>query len=475
MERASGVLLHISSLYGDYGIGSFGKEAKEFIDFLKSCGFSYWQVLPLCMVDECNSPYKSFSAFGGNPYFIDLPSLFEDGLITKAELDESRQKTPYTAEYKRLAEERFKLLKKASERVLNRNEIEEFIDNNKYLSDFCKFMSLKDSNKNLPWYEWKKTDTSTLFTWKFIQYTFFKQWEKVKAYANQKCIKIIGDIPIYVSLDSADVWGNREQFLLDEKGRPKRIAGVPPDYFSADGQLWGNPLYNWENMKKDGYHWWLDRISHNLKMFDGVRIDHFRAFESCWAVEYGSKTAKCGEWLKGPGVDLIYEIQKVQGTHIIIAEDLGHITKEVEELVKVSGFLQMRVFQFGFFDNENNPHLPHNYVKNCVAYTGTHDNNTLLGYLWELDSDKRRRMLEYCGFKGDNWENGYDNMIRTVFSSHAELVILPIQDLLGYGADTRLNIPGKSDGNWQYRVTKEQILSIEKNKFLRLNELYKRI
>lgn len=475
MKRASGVLLHISSLYGDYGIGSFGKEAKEFIDFLKSCGFSYWQVLPFCMVDECNSPYKSFSAFGGNPYFIDLPTLFKDGLITKAELDASHQKTPYKAEYKRLVKERFKLLKKASERVLNRDEIENFIDSNKYLSDFCKFMSLKDANENLPWYEWEKADESTLFAWKFIQYTFFKQWEKIKIYANQKGIKIIGDIPIYVSLDSADVWGNKEYFLLDENDRPEKIAGVPPDYFSPDGQLWGNPIYNWDNMKKDGYRWWIDRISHNLKLFDGVRIDHFRAFESCWAVDYGLKNARCGDWLKGPGTDLIYEIQKIQGENIIIAEDLGHITKEVEELVKVSGFLGMRVFQFGFLDNDDNAHLPHNYVKNCVAYTGTHDNNTLLGFLWELDSDKRTRMLEYCGYMGDNWEKGYDSLIRAVFESHASLVILPIQDLLGYGADTRLNIPGKSDGNWQYRVTKEQIESIDKNKFLRLNELYKRM
>lgn len=477
MKRASGVLMHISSLYGDYGIGSFGCEAIEFIDFLKSCGFSYWQTLPFCMVDECNSPYKSYSAFGGNPYFVDLPTLYDEGLITKEELDSSRQQTPYSAEFVRLYHTRCDLLITASKRVINKVEIEEFIDNNKYLSDFCKFMALKHKNNQAPWYEWsdEEYDEDTLFGWKFIQFKFFEQWAKIKKYANENGIKIIGDIPIYVSLDSADVWANKGQFLLDEKNFPTHIAGVPPDYFCPDGQLWGNPLYNWEKMKESNYRWWQDRIKHNFVMFDGVRIDHFRALESYWAVPATEETAKHGTWEKGPGMDLIRKIKEICGENFVIAEDLGLITKEVEQLVSDSGFPGMRVFQFAFMNNENNPHLPHNYINNSIAYTGTHDNNTLLGYLWELDAWTKGRMLEYCGYTNPDWEGGYDSIIRAMFSSNAGIVILPIQDLLGYGSDTRLNIPGKADGNWQYRVTKEQINTIDKNKFRHFNELYHRM
>lgn len=477
MKRASGVLLHISSLYGEYGCGSFGREAMEFVDFLKSCGFSYWQVLPLCMVDECNSPYKSYSAFGGNPYFVDLPTLCDEGLITKEELDASRQQTPYSAEYVRLYHTRCNLLIEASKRVINRAEINEFIDKDKYLSDFCKFMALKHKNNQAPWYEWESNeyDEEVLFGWKFIQFKFFAQWAKVKEYANKNGIKIIGDIPIYVSQDSADVWGNKEQFLLDERNNPTQVAGVPPDYFCPDGQLWGNPLYDWQKMKETDYRWWQDRLSHNFKMFDGVRIDHFRALESYWAVPATDETAKCGKWCKGPGMDIIEKIHQIQGENFIIAEDLGHITKEVEQLVFDSGFPGMRVFQFAFMNNENNPHLPHNYINNSIAYTGTHDNNTLLGYMWELDGWTKGRMLEYCGYTDPDWERGYDSIIRTIYASNAGLVILPVQDLLGYGSDTRLNIPGKAHGNWQYRVTKEQINSIDKNKFKHLNELYHRI
>ncbi len=477
MKRASGVLMHISSLYGEYGIGSFGKEAKEFVDFLVRGGFSYWQVLPFCVVDECNSPYKSYSAFGANPYFVDLPTLYEEGLITKEELENAKQKTPYTAEYERLAEERVGLLTKASQRVENRDEIESFIENNKYLADFCKFMSLKAQNNQKAWYQWESDaiHEEILFAWKFIQYKFFEQWKEIKKYANEKGVKIIGDIPIYVAQDSADVWGNKEQFLLDEKNQLICVAGVPPDYFSPDGQLWGNPLYNWDEMKKDGYRWWSDRLKHNFSMFDGVRIDHFRAIESYWAVPNGEKTAKNGEWLKGPGMDFIRKIWEIQEKNFIIAEDLGHITSEVEQLVKESEFSGMRVFQFAFVNDENNPHLPHNYINNSVAYTGTHDNNTLLGYLWETEENTKKKMLEYCGYTDSNWEAGYDSILRTMYESSAGLVILPIQDLLGYGCDTRLNTPGKTQGNWQYRVTKEQINSIDINKFRKFNELYKRI
>lgn len=477
MKRASGVLMHISSLYGEYGCGSFGKEATEFIDFLKDCGFSYWQVLPFCMIDEYNSPYKSYSAFGGNPYFVDLPELYDEGLITKEELDSARQQTPYSAEYVRLYHSRVNLLLRASERATNRAEIEAFINSDRNLADFCRFMALKHKNNQAPWYEWKSEeyDENVLFGWKFIQFKFFKQWEKVKKYANSNGIKIIGDIPIYVSLDSADVWANKEEFLLDEKKFSTHIAGVPPDYFCPDGQLWGNPLYDWDKMRNTDFCWWQERIKHNFRLFDGVRIDHFRALESYWAVPAGEKTAKNGTWEKGPGMELIKKIHEIQGDNFVIAEDLGHITKEVEELVENSGFPGMRVFQFAFMNEENNPHLPHNYINNSIAYTGTHDNNTLLGYLWELDEFTKRKMLEYCGYTEPDWEKGYNSILRTMYASNAGIVILPIQDLLGFGSDTRLNIPGKADGNWQYRVTKEQISSIDKEKFKHLSEMYHRI
>jgi len=476
MERKSGVLMHISSLFGDYSTGSFGSEAKYFIDFLKDCGFSYWQVLPFCMVDECNSPYKSYSTFGGNPYFVDLTVLKNKGLLTDEELSSCRQQTPYVCEFVRLYHTRLEILKKASERVTNRQEIEQFISDDEYLDRFCRFMALKSTNNELPWFEWttEEIDDEILFMWKFIQYEFFTQWAEIKKYANEKGIRIIGDIPIYVSLDSCDVWSNKEQYCLDEDGKPIWIAGVPPDYFCADGQLWGNPIYNWDVMKKDGYKWWSDRIRHMSKMFDSVRIDHFRGIESYWAVPGDAETAKEGCWKKGPGMELINAIKEAAGDSLIIAEDLGDITPEVYQLVADSGFPGMRVFQFGFLSDGDSSHKPHHYPQNCVAYTGTHDNNTLLGYLWELDDNSRQKMLEYCGHT-EHWESGCSSVIRTIFASHAGLVIMPIQDLLGYGSDTRLNIPGKADGNWQFRITKEQLDGIDKNRFRRLNEIYSRI
>ncbi len=476
MERKSGVLMHVSSLHGDYSIGSFGRAAKEFIDFLAECRFSYWQVLPFCMADDCNSPYQSYSTFAGNPYFVDVELLKEKGLVAQEESEQIRQEQPYSVEYAKLFHTRFDFLKQVSKRVGYRNEIEVFINENPYIEQFCRFMALKDSNGNKPWREWETEafDEETFFMWKFVQYEFFEQWAQIKKYANSKGIKIIGDIPIYVSFDSSDVWASKDQFLLDENDFPKCVAGVPPDYFSQDGQLWGNPLYDWDAMRKNGYTWWTDRIKHMTSMFDGVRIDHFRGIESYWAVPYGEKTAVRGEWLKGPGMELVNKITEAAGDRLVIAEDLGEITPEVRQLVRDSGYPGIRVFQFGFLGDYDNPHIPHNYSNNCVAYTGTHDNNTLLGFLWELDSDNKRRMLEYCNYHSADWEKGIDSILRTIFASCAGIVILPIQDLLGYGSDTRINIPGKSDGNWQFRITKEQLASIDKNKFRHFNELYKR-
>jgi 4-alpha-glucanotransferase len=477
LERKSGVLMHISSLFGDYSIGSFGNEAKCFIDFLKDCGFTYWQVLPFCPTDNCNSPYKSPSAFAGNPFFIDLNCLYSKNLISLDELTSQKQSTPYTCEFERLQNERLLLLKKASQRVDNKNIIEQFVSSNPHLENFCMFMALKSANNDLIWADWKHNDfdESDLFMWKFIQYEFFSQWSEIKKYANSKGIKIIGDIPIYVDFDSSDVWANRHLFMLDSKNNPTAVAGVPPDFFSEDGQVWGNPLYNWDAMKLEDYKWWKDRIKYMSGIFDGIRIDHFRGIESFWAVPTNAENAKSGEMKKGPGLSLINAIHEVKGDSLIIAEDLGIITPDVAKLVSDSTFPGMRVFQFAFTGDSKSPHLPHNYINNCVAYSGTHDNNTLLGYLWELDPVTRKNMLEYCGFKGENWESGFENMIRTIMASHAGITIFPIQDLLRYGSDTRLNTPGRADGNWAYRITEPQLNSINKEHFKRLNELYSRV
>ena len=478
IKRSSGVLMPISCLPGEYSTGAFGKEAKHFVDFLCDCGFSYWQVLPFCMVDECNSPYKSYSAFGGNPYFIDLETLFQKGLVTGDELNEYRQQTPYSCEYVRLYHTRFELLARAASRTdpAYRALVEEFISQNRQLQKVCEFMAHKEANNQLPWNEWEtdEIDDTVLYMWKFIQYEFFTQWDDVKKYANSRGIKLIGDIPIYVSYDSCDVWANREMFLLDEDNKPRCVAGVPPDYFSADGQLWGNPLYDWEKMEKDGFSWWCGRMEHMFKMFDSVRIDHFRGIESFWSVPYGAQTAREGKWVKGPGKKFVDAVKKIAGEKLIIAEDLGDITREVYDLVEYSGFPGMRVLQFAFLSDSDNPHLPHSYINNCIAYTGTHDNNTLLGYVWELDDGTRKKLMDYCGYTDPCWDRCYDSIIRTMFASSAGLIIMPIQDILGYGSDTRLNIPGKADGNWRYRVTREQLDGIDKEKYRKLNHLFKR-
>ena len=470
--------MHVSTLWGDYSIGGFGESAKQFVDFLADAGFTYWQVLPFGVTDDCNSPYKSYSAFAGNPYFIDLEILFEDGLITRGELDSLRQKTPYVCEFDFLRETRLPILKKASSRVGEdmRKKIEAFIEDNPKLRDFCVFMTLKErGDRSADSLDAEACDEALLFTWKFIQYEFFLQWKEIKEYANRRGIFIIGDIPIYVSSDSADVVSDREIFDLDAKGRLKNAAGVPPDYFSEDGQLWGNPLYDWKKMKENSYAWWKERVKHNLDIFDGVRIDHFRGFESFWSVPAGAESAKEGKWRKGGGKRFIDEIRKVSGNSLVIAEDLGEITPAVSELVRYRGFPGMRVFQFAFLGDTSSPHLPHNYVENCVAYTGTHDNNTLLGYLWELDEHTLRRVFDYCNYRGSDKDEACRYVIKTMLASHAGTVIFPIQDILGYGKDTRMNIPGSAKGNWQIRFTSEQINSIDRGEMRTLNELYGRI
>lgn len=469
--------MHISSLYGDYSIGSFGKNAMDFVDFIKEQGFSVWQVLPFTVTDDYNSPYKSFSAFGGNPYFVDLETLCEDGLITKQDLESAKQKTPYSCEFERLHKERLELLRKAYHNFNDAKAIDDFMDEHPHIASFCKFMTLRSQNDLKPWQEWKIneiTDEDTLGMWRFIQYEFFTQWAKIKKYANSKGVSIIGDIPIYVSDDSCDVWEDKSIFMVNTKGYPDKVAGVPPDYFAADGQLWGNPLYNWDELKRTDFKWWRERMDHTLEMFDGVRIDHFRAIESYWAVDATEKTARNGKWLPGPGMDFVNAIKEGHEDKLIIAEDLGDITDEVRALVDESGFPGMRILQFAFLGDGDSLHQPHNYIPNSIAYTGTHDNNTIFGYLWECSNDERSRMLEYMNFPGGDWGGASPLLIREVFKSVSRLAIIPVQDFLMYGSDTRINTPGVADGNWSYRVTKEQLNNANKQFFKDMNRIYKR-
>ncbi len=476
MKRASGVLMHISTLWGDYSEGAFSKSAKEFIDFLAECKFTYWQVLPFCIPDEYNSPYKSYSAFSINPYFIDIEKLYDKELITRSELKEAMQRKPYACEFEKLNRERIKLLKKASSRFLQTSVLDEFYKSHPQTEKFCEFMALKSANMDKEWTEWTNFTPSkdTLHAWRFIQYIAITQWLEIKEYANKKGVKIIGDIPIYVALDSADVWANPDEFQLDKDKNPSFVAGVPPDYFSKDGQLWGNPLYDWDKMKESSFSWWKERMTFMCELFDGVRIDHFRGLESYFAIPANEKTARNGKWKKGPGMKLINELKKICGDKLVIAEDLGEITPAVEKLVKSSTFPGMRVLQFGLLGEKDSMHLPHNYPNNCVAYTGTHDNNTLLGYVWDLDKSSRERFLSYFGYEDVNWDNCYDTVIRSMLSSHAGLVIFPIQDLLKYGKDTRLNTPGSCDDNWSFRITKEQFQTIDREKLKAWNITYSR-
>ncbi len=477
MQRRSGVLLPVFSLPSDYGIGSFGKGAFVFLDFLASAGFSVWQTLPLCLPDEYHSPYKSYGAFSLNPYYIDLPTLREDGLLTAAEVESAVQKTPYACEYERLEKERLPLLRKAAARFDGWREVDGFLASHPETADFCRFMALKEQNGGVPFWEFRveEPDAELFRFWAFLQYECDLQWRAVKAYAEKKGIGIIGDMPIYVAEDSADVYYAPGNFELDERRRPTAVAGVPPDYFSAEGQLWGNPLYDFEHMKKDGFAFWRCRAETAKERFDGVRLDHFRAFASYYRIEAG-KTAKEGKYKKGPGMALIRALTETAGEDFFIAEDLGNITEDVVALVRKSKFPSMRVLQFAFLGDPASVHLPHNCGENTVLYTGTHDNNTLLGYVFEMPENERRHLLAYCGYEGENWNTraAYDAILRTVFAANAKLLLLPIQDLLLFGNDTRINVPGRAEGNWAYRVTAEQLAGIDKEKFLTWNRRYGR-
>jgi len=495
MQRCGGVLLHISSLPGEYGIGTFGKSAYKFVDFLEKSGFGAWQILPLSPCDSYNSPYSGASAYAGNIYFIDPEILFEKGLLNKEELDSCRVSDIYTSQYDFLRETREDIFKKAFSR-LGEEEIKKITDfkhNNPALYEYALFCALKKNNGGKAWFEWeagikfreekelekvKKELCEDIEFYIFLQYEFFSQWKKLKKYANEKGIGIIGDMPIYLSHDSADIWSSPDLFMLDEDLLPKKCAGVPPDYFCEDGQKWGNPLYNWEKMKKDGYSFWVNRIKGAAEMYDAVRIDHFRAFSAYWSIP-AEEAAKNGKWEKGPGMDLFNIIKKHLPDAEIIAEDLGDIDEDVIKLVKDTGFPGMGVMQFGFISYGDNPHLPHNYTEKTVGYTGTHDNTTLLAWLWESNPGTREYALDYCGFEGDWGQGGPHSqgiraVIRTLWRSGAVLSIVPVQDLCGFGGDTSMNHPGTAEGNWCFRLTEKALSEIDTDFYKRLNGIYHR-
>ena len=495
-QRRSGVLLHISSLPGPYGIGSFGKEACQFIDFLKAGGFKSWQVLPFTVPDACHSPYKSISAFAGNPLFIDPAALCDAGLITAAELAECKTGSPYRVDYDVLYARREPLFEKAYSRITPalRAQVDAFRKEQFWLEDFALYTALqKETGKD--WLGWeeplKNREPSAMEEARrrleteiektaFLQFLFYTQWQKIHAYAQSNGIEIIGDMPIYVSLESADVWSHQHLFDLDEKGFPAAVAGVPPDYFSEDGQCWGNPLYNWEEMEKENYRWWIRRIRCASMLFDRVRIDHFRGFSDYWAVPAGAETAKEGQWKRGPGMKFFDILFRSVSKELLIAEDLGVRDARLEQLLADTGLPGMRVLQFAFLSRNDGMHLPHNYPRNTVAYTGTHDNNTMLGYLWEVTPEVRKYCLDYCHYTGYTWKDGgAENpairaVLKTLWASPADTVIVPVQDLLGYGSDCKMNRPGVAKGNWEYRLSDEGFARLNAAYYKELSELYSR-
>lgn len=496
-KRCAGVLMHISSLPGEYGIGTMGKQARTFADKLKTMGFTLWQTLPLNPVDMSGSPYCSSSAFAGNIALIDPVALFESGLISESELKENEYDgSKYIASHKFAYEKRLMTLRKAHSRLdeETRELVALFAKQNEWVFAYAYYMALKESFSSKPWWEWdseyvryenalklKDRYSEQIDFYIFTQYVFFTQFRALKEYANSLGIELMGDMPIYVSRDSVDLWANRGEFQLNEKSlAPAFVAGVPPDYFSQDGQLWGNPLYDWEKMEKNGFSWWKKRLAHSLKLFDRVRIDHFRAFASYWAVPSNSKTAKNGEWRKGPSMKLFDEFKKQFGDLPIVAEDLGTFGEDVVKLLEDTGFPGMRVIQFGFDPDSNSTHLPHNYPLNCVAYVGTHDNNTILGWLWDANERERSFALRYCCFGSNNWgEGGYYSpscraVIEAVWRSSATTAIVAIQDICGYGKDARMNIPGTCEENWTFRISQEALDSIDMNYYKEINGVYRR-
>ncbi len=490
--RKSGILMHISSLPSDFGIGKLGEAAYDYVDFLADSGIKCWQILPLSPTSYGDSPYQSFSVYAGNPYFIDFTTLKQEGLLKKSDYQNIKwQDNSNTVDYSKIYENCFKVLKQAY-KVYKRDiskKYNNFVEENKaWLDNYALFMALKFKNNGKPWYEWDKKLANRdedaikkanedlkkeIEFFKFIQYKFFCQWNNLKKYANDKGIEIIGDMPIYVSYDSVEAWASPELFLFDKSKKPIDVAGCPPDDYSVTGQLWGNPLYDWEYHKKSDYKWWTQRLKFSSEIYDIVRIDHFRGFESFYAIPYGNETAEDGEWRKGPGAELFKTAQKELGSLNIIAEDLGFITEDVREMLNEVGYPGMKVLQFAFGEDGRNEHLPHNFGNsNCVAYTGTHDNETLRGWVESASSDTIKNAKAYFNVKKK--KDIPKGMIKATWASVAEIAVAQMQDFLGSEASSRMNVPSIPSGNWQFRTKKDDFDDKLIKKISKLNKMYNR-
>ncbi len=471
LPRASGILLHPTSFPGPDGIGDLGPEAYQWIDFLKDSSTSLWQVLPLGPTGYGDSPYQCFSAFAGNPYLISPTLLLDQGLLTRADFSDRPAFPSDRVDYGSAIQWKISLLKRAFNRFSSSQD-EEIItrftrfceDNTNWLHDYAVFMAIKESQGGQSWLQWEKTlkmnepgavkkfaenNMHAIQEQQFRQFLFFEQWNSLREYAHANGVQVIGDVPIFVSMDSADVWSHRELFFIDSNGNPTYIAGVPPDYFSPTGQLWGNPLYNWKKHRDSGFAWWIDRMRASLRLFDWIRLDHFRGFAAYWKIKAGSPTAEIGIWEKGPGAALFTDLERALGHLPIIAEDLGVITADVVALRERFSFPGMCILQFAFGGDPADRFLPHNYVENSVVYTGTHDNDTTLGWFTASGTAEREFCLKYLGRDGSNITA---DMIRTIWSSIAAFAVAPMQDFLNLDTQARMNYPSKADGNWCWRM-----------------------
>ena len=493
-ERAAGILMPISSLPSEYGIGCFSKSAYEFVDWLKGAGQSYWQILPLGPTSYGDSPYQSFSTFAGNPYFISLDELIEEGVLTRAECEKVNWgKAKGSIDYEKIYNGRYPLLRKAYERskVSENPEYQKFVkENSWWLSDYALFMAVKGRFDNVEWTKWAE-DIRLRWKWamdyyreelyydiefqQYMQFKFHEQWMKLKTYANENGVKIIGDIPIYVAMDSADTWAHPELFQLDEENVPTAVAGCPPDGFSATGQLWGNPLYRWDYHRETGYAWWISRLHYVFQMYDVVRIDHFRGFDEYYSIPYGNETAVDGTWMPGPGMDLFHTIEERLGKLNIIAEDLGFLTESVLQMLSDSGFPGMKVVQFAFDPNGGSAYLPHNYPENSVVYTGTHDNDTTRGWYHSTDKATRDFAKEYMNAQRLDEDDLAWDFIRLAMSSKANLCVTPMQDLLNLDGKARINVPSTLGGNWTWRMEKGQFDEETVKRLKRMTWLYERL
>ena len=470
LPRSSGILMPVFSLPSRYGIGALGKAAYDFVDFLAAAGQRWWQMLPLGPTSYGDSPYQSFSTFAGNPYFVDLDLLVKDGLLRRAELAGiDWGDDPGRVDYGKLYENRFAVLKKAADRGLKRDgeAFSAFAEENRaWLDEYALYMAVKRHFGMRAWTEWPEEDIrlhrpeacarwreelkEDVDFYRYIQFLFYRQWEALRAYAGEKGVGIIGDLPIYVALDSADVWAEPQWFQLDDRNVPTEVSGVPPDYFNEDGQLWGNPLYRWDAMERDGFGWWIRRAEGAFRLFDVVRVDHFRGLESYWAVPYGDTTAKNGRWVKGPGAALTRVLSGWFPDGMFIAEDLGFLTPEVRELLADSGFPGMKVLEFAFDPREPSDYLPHAYPRSCVCYTGTHDNTPLAAWRKEVGRKNADFAKEYLGLKDE--EGFIRGILRGGMGSVADVFVAQMQDWLELGAEARVNTPGTLGGNWTWRM-----------------------